>query len=662
MQSRVQSPLISSRPLTQFAFRTSQPKSVTCQSARKRPVGHSFSSEVTNRTVANRHQLCPARPSEPAAHSARSGGVVSCGRFQPQRSVQRVDQCEQHFSEEDERRHRLQEELTARLEAEEYYREIEVLGFRLCVPEPVNTSELESSVEASVMETLDLDFFAHELKLRELLFWRWAKGLVGKKESAAIATGLGIQPEVVIEDSEVPLPMVSGGVAPQGAPTFEALVKEPPREWLGVRPTRQWDDVECSVQAPPRFKCAAMLNMGVDARACTLRIFAGDEEVWRMTVQEPCVIFGSNLDSAHVADYTHKSVKSQHAALLFEPDEGQFVVAPIKGKTRVSTPSAYPGVAAALAREGREQDQQSLVCVSEGKTALNAGLCCFRLARSRLVYLLDLPRKNFEHLEVEGRRLERDSISLQNCSRSRQRVRDTRGSKASWSRCRPKPNSRQQTWNSPVRHRSPQPRSPSRDDTHWQCQSPSGTRSPKRMPSKRVSRRPSRTRSSSRSARVLWPRRRRRRSSKSRRKSRQLPSRNRSKSPKRSQKSTERERSCEHPSRQHSKMRRLVSPARKRSQKGHVNRPTNLSKSDSQRCTSSRGLKDMLRSAEREGPSPRREHSRQGGVSERRAVRRWSAHRCGDGVTRRLEASSRGFRQSCHDVSSHRRTGWPRAS
>ena len=122
-----------------------------------------------------------------------------------------------------------------------------------------------------------------------------------------------------------------------------------------------------------------------------LRIFDGAEES-QLAVELPCTIFGSSLRSAHVADGTHSSVKTEHAALIFVPPQS-YLLQPLNGEVTVSCASDHACVAATLLKERRSAPQRAaskLLSVGSAPEEITRQHCCFQLGKSELVWFLDL--------------------------------------------------------------------------------------------------------------------------------------------------------------------------------------------------------------------------------------------------------------------------------
>eukprot|EP00929_Paragymnodinium_shiwhaense_P000769 TRINITY_DN10099_c1_g1_i4.p1 TRINITY_DN10099_c1_g1~~TRINITY_DN10099_c1_g1_i4.p1 ORF type:complete len:3106 (+),score=1074.37 TRINITY_DN10099_c1_g1_i4:126-9443(+) len=124
-----------------------------------------------------------------------------------------------------------------------------------------------------------------------------------------------------------------------------------------------------------------------------LRIFDGEEECPGLVMERECVIFGGTLNHAHVADGTHSSVKTQHAAILYEePDI--FLMKPLNGHVLITGASAHAGVITALRREKRAAPKEVppplRLQVGASSELLTRRHCCFQLGGSRLVYFFDI--------------------------------------------------------------------------------------------------------------------------------------------------------------------------------------------------------------------------------------------------------------------------------
>eukprot|EP00930_Biecheleria_cincta_P066953 TRINITY_DN532_c2_g1_i1.p1 TRINITY_DN532_c2_g1~~TRINITY_DN532_c2_g1_i1.p1 ORF type:complete len:1493 (-),score=387.27 TRINITY_DN532_c2_g1_i1:154-4566(-) len=124
-----------------------------------------------------------------------------------------------------------------------------------------------------------------------------------------------------------------------------------------------------------------------------LRIFDGDRECESFAMKLACVVFGSGLQLAHVADGTHPSVKTVHAALVFVPPSS-YLLQPINGDVKLTCASRHAAISSALLRERRSAPSEkappralSIGSAPEEVTRLH---CCFQLGRSDLVFFLDV--------------------------------------------------------------------------------------------------------------------------------------------------------------------------------------------------------------------------------------------------------------------------------
>lgn len=152
----------------------------------------------------------------------------------------------------------------------------------------------------------------------------------------------------------------------------------PPTGVLEARTPADWYGLRSSWELPPLpAGWAAMLTAGPGGRPCSLiaSLKDKDKEVWRSPVVHPCVVFGASLKTAHLADLTDETVKSQHAALIFGKS-GTFSLEPINGKVRF------------LSSRG---DRLPDLVPGEGRRILDPSCCRFSLGRSRLVFRLELP-------------------------------------------------------------------------------------------------------------------------------------------------------------------------------------------------------------------------------------------------------------------------------
>jgi len=124
-----------------------------------------------------------------------------------------------------------------------------------------------------------------------------------------------------------------------------------------------------------------------------LRAFdASSGELRSMAINNACMVFGSTLRHAHVSDVSHASVKGQHAAVLFQPPETMLLEA-INGECTLTPAQSHPVIVAALESEKLRlpsADTRDSVKVSVGSIAkkFSSRLCCFQLAESELVFLI----------------------------------------------------------------------------------------------------------------------------------------------------------------------------------------------------------------------------------------------------------------------------------
>ncbi|CAK0905237.1 unnamed protein product, partial [Prorocentrum cordatum] len=200
------------------------------------------------------------------------------------------------------------------------------------------------------------------------------------------ATEISDEEEVVVlRGCASPLAVAPGGV----------FAVRPPDQW------HRWADPRWRAPAAPRgwqgmSSATAAGAAGRGGGPRSLRIFWDDLEVWRLPILHPCVVLGSTLEAAHVADLSDRSVQPQHAALLLRPDLRSFAVQPLGGPVLLFPPSAHPGVARALQKEGRSAPPETSggapaeADAGASPEALTPNRCCFRLAGSRLALFLDL--------------------------------------------------------------------------------------------------------------------------------------------------------------------------------------------------------------------------------------------------------------------------------
>jgi len=165
------------------------------------------------------------------------------------------------------------------------------------------------------------------------------------------------------------------------------LPVDPPSDIIAVRAENTWEKLG------PVDSASADGTEG--RREVHLRVFTSDHEVWRFPVTHTCVIFGCAPDSAHFADLTHDSIKSQHVALTVRPSN-RFALEPINGKTRVRPAWSLPVIAHALEKErrprpepGGEEPADAELEVGGTRLFLLPGLSCFQLGKSKLTLFLD---------------------------------------------------------------------------------------------------------------------------------------------------------------------------------------------------------------------------------------------------------------------------------
>ena len=124
-----------------------------------------------------------------------------------------------------------------------------------------------------------------------------------------------------------------------------------------------------------------------------LRVFDGTCESHTLAVELPCTILGSSLKSAHIADGTHASVKTEHVALIFVPPES-YLLQPLNGEVSLSSASQHAAVSCTLLRERRSAPQckapSKLLSVGSTPEDITRQHCCFQLAKSDIVFFVDL--------------------------------------------------------------------------------------------------------------------------------------------------------------------------------------------------------------------------------------------------------------------------------
>ncbi|CAE8634913.1 unnamed protein product [Polarella glacialis] len=220
------------------------------------------------------------------------------------------------------------------------------------------------------------------------------EALLGKIEQVVAARSMegrenGSQIRVAIrsdgELEELPLPQLPW--SQDFAPTV--LRNGPSHEVLGV-------DAPTSVEAPSTVEAATIKMSGETVRpdgSVRLRVFDGKDELPGMSLSLPCTVFGSALKSAHVADGTHPSVKSTHAAIVFvAPDK--FMVQPIHGEVHMTCASSHTVILNALLRERRTAPRTrtpgKFLGVGGPPEAVTMQRCCFKLGKSNITYFVDV--------------------------------------------------------------------------------------------------------------------------------------------------------------------------------------------------------------------------------------------------------------------------------
>ena len=186
----------------------------------------------------------------------------------------------------------------------------------------------------------------------------------------------------------------------------EVMVEEPANFRVALRPNLESLPLP---KLPWSTKLPRSLLEGVeeDPEACPdgsvrLRVFDPkaqdiDAESLSIPLQHPCIIMGSSFKAAHLAD-SHSSVKLEHAALIFSPAKGStpssFLLQPINGDVTMTCTSAHSIISTVLLRERRTAPQSKmppkLLSVGSMPEELTRQLCCFQLAKSELLYFLDL--------------------------------------------------------------------------------------------------------------------------------------------------------------------------------------------------------------------------------------------------------------------------------
>lgn len=219
---------------------------------------------------------------------------------------------------------------------------------------------------------------------------------VGKAAAmAASSSGCGQAPAKLSREAKQEEPRRPAQL--EGAGETHGSERHGPGKAVVARSEADWHAVRSlwAIPAAPK-NVGEMLTCRADGLPCVLRAFDAGLEVLSLPLRHHCTILGNSLLASHVADPTHCSVKEQHAVLLWTA-AGRFAVQPIKGPVRVFPLELEPGVKKALLGEGRplrEGEGQMKMALSlpvgSGKQALYPDRCCFRLAESRIVFLLDL--------------------------------------------------------------------------------------------------------------------------------------------------------------------------------------------------------------------------------------------------------------------------------
>ena len=143
------------------------------------------------------------------------------------------------------------------------------------------------------------------------------------------------------------------------------------------------DQTDCAEEEPPIRPDGSV----------RLRIFDGTSETHTLPLELPCTILGSSIKCAHVADGTHTSVKTEHAALIFVPPES-FLLQSINGEVSLSCASQHAAVSCTLLRERRSAPQcrapPKFLSVGSMPEDITRQHCCFQLAKSEVVFFVDL--------------------------------------------------------------------------------------------------------------------------------------------------------------------------------------------------------------------------------------------------------------------------------
>ncbi|CAE7441219.1 unnamed protein product [Symbiodinium sp. CCMP2592] len=124
-----------------------------------------------------------------------------------------------------------------------------------------------------------------------------------------------------------------------------------------------------------------------------LRVFDGASESHTLALELPCTILGSSLKFAHVADGTHASVKTEHAAVIFVPPES-YLLQPLNGEVSLTCASQHAAVSSKLLQERRSGPQcragAKLLSVGSAPEEFTRQHCCFQLGKSEVIFFVDL--------------------------------------------------------------------------------------------------------------------------------------------------------------------------------------------------------------------------------------------------------------------------------
>ena len=124
-----------------------------------------------------------------------------------------------------------------------------------------------------------------------------------------------------------------------------------------------------------------------------LRVFDGALESHTLALELPCTILGSSLKFAHVADGTHASVKTEHAAVIFVPPES-YLLQPLNGEVSLTCASQHAAVSSKLLQERRSGPQcraaPKLLSVGSTPEEITRQHCCFQLGKSEVIFFVDV--------------------------------------------------------------------------------------------------------------------------------------------------------------------------------------------------------------------------------------------------------------------------------